>query len=86
MTVELPQNQIETKYGLGTFVARAKKHLVSPNESASELLNLSALVYAADTRISRDEYSQDGWTREFAIYFPVNDLSVWHPIKDSLEE
>lgn len=86
VTVELPQNQIETKYGLGAFVGRAKKHLVSPSESASELLNLSALVYAADTRISREEYSQDGWTREFAIYFPVNDLSVWKPIKDRLEE
>lgn len=86
ISVELPENQSKTRYGVGAFIKRAKQHLVSPNLYASELLNLSALIYAADTRISRDDYSQDGWTREFDIYFPVNEVGIWQSLKGKIEE
>jgi 7-cyano-7-deazaguanine synthase in queuosine biosynthesis len=84
--IELPKVHSQTKYGVGAFINKTKPHLISPNLLASELLNLSALVYAADTRISRQDYSQDGWTREFDIYFPVNKLKVWEPLTTKIED
>ncbi|MEZ9300839.1 hypothetical protein BH581_11240 [Vibrio splendidus] len=86
VSVDLPKNHSKTKYGIGAFVKKAQKHLVESNIRASELLNLSALVYAADTRVSRKQHSQDGWTREFDIYFPVNDTTLWEPLLGKIEE
>lgn len=38
---------------------------------------VSAIVYGVDNLLSRAIYSNDGWTRDIEIEFPVNNLSVW---------
>ncbi|ASJ95635.1 Qat anti-phage system QueC-like protein QatC [Shewanella marisflavi] len=86
LSLVLPNKHENTKYGVGAFVKRAKKVINDPNIHASELLNLAALIYAADTRISRKENSQDGWTREFDIYFPVNNVQEWEPIRRNIQD
>ncbi|MCT4562382.1 MAG: hypothetical protein N4A41_13515 [Crocinitomicaceae bacterium] len=47
---------------------------------------ISAIVYGIDDLFSREKYSFNGWTREFEIQFPVNDIDVWTPTADSLNE
>ena len=86
VSVVLPKVHTETKYGVGAFINKAKHSLVATNLLSSELLNLSTLVYAADTRMSREDYSQDGWTREFDIYFPVNNTVEWDPLVIKIQD
>lgn len=50
---------------------------VFPSERGVDLLVLAAHVQAADTHISRDSESQDGWTRELRIVVPVSDPACW---------
>jgi len=38
---------------------------------------VSAIVYGVDNLFSRDIYSNDGWTRDIEVEFPVNNLAVW---------
>ncbi len=56
-----------------------------PSGEALELLLLAALVSIADTKISRSQASQDGWTREIGIYLPVANASIWQAAKPVLE-
>ena len=51
---------------------------VYPSEWGVDLLILAAHVHAADTHISRDSESQDGWTRELRIVVPVSDPALWN--------
>src|ERR1039458_1251106 len=51
---------------------------VYPSERGVDLLILAAHVQAADTHISRDSESQDGWTRELRIVAPVSDPALWN--------
>jgi hypothetical protein len=51
---------------------------VFPSEIGVDLLVLAAHVQAADTRLSRDTESQDGWTREIRIVVPVSDSARWN--------
>lgn len=38
---------------------------------------VSAIVYGVDNLLSRAIYSNDGWTRDIEVEFPVNNLAVW---------
>jgi len=51
---------------------------VYPSERGVDLLILAAHVQAADTHVSRDSESQDGWTRELRIVVPVSDPALWN--------
>src|ERR1017187_6114236 len=51
---------------------------VYPSERGIDLLVLAAHVQAADTHISRDSESQDGWSREIRIVVPVSDTAPWN--------
>jgi hypothetical protein len=42
-----------------------------------DVLVLAAHVHAADTRVSRDSESQDGWTRVLRLVVPVSDPDRW---------
>ncbi len=50
-------------FGVGRALLDAAKLGLAPPEAAVDLLFLASAVYAADTRISRSDHSQDGWTR-----------------------
>jgi hypothetical protein len=44
--------------------------------TAVDLLNVALAVYTADLRVWRG-YTEDQWTRSFALYVPVTDPSAW---------
>jgi len=47
---------------------------------------ISALVYGVDNLISREIYSNDGWTRELEVKIPVFHLNKWTDCKTVLED
>lgn len=64
-------------YGIQTALGDLRKLGLVPSEVGIDLIVLGALVYAADTRISRATEAQDGWTREIRIVAPVSDIALW---------
>jgi hypothetical protein len=65
-------------HDIGDALDALAKIDVYPSEIGLDLLVLAAHVQAADTRISRDSESQDGWTREIRLVVPVTDLQRWN--------
>ena len=64
-------------YGLSQALDQLRELGLRPGETAIDLALLAAAIIAADTRISRTQDSQDAWTREIAIYLPVQDSALW---------
>ncbi|QHO73940.1 hypothetical protein ACH79_16155 [Bradyrhizobium sp. CCBAU 051011] len=64
-------------FGLGQMVDQLADLGLYPTERAIDLAILSAVVMAADTRVSRATESQDSWTREIDLYLPVLDPDAW---------
>jgi hypothetical protein len=64
-------------HGIGHALSDLAKLAVYPSEMGVDLLVLAAHVHAADTRVSRDSESQDGWTRELRLVVPVSDPDRW---------
>lgn len=67
----------ELAYGIGRSFEDLKKQNIYPAEIGFDILNLAALVYLADTRISRSLHAQDSWTREIKIELPVFTPNIW---------
>lgn len=67
------------EHGIGHALEDLMKLGVYPTELGLDLLVLAALIYAADTRISRASESQDGWTREIRLVVPVQEPDRWAP-------
>jgi len=53
-------------------------------EVAIDLFLIAMSVYASDTRISRKQYAQDGWTREIDLYLPISNVKLWEQNKQLL--
>lgn len=64
-------------HGVGQMIRNLKDRGLYPTETAIDLCILAATVMAADTRISRQEDSQDSWTREVDLYVPVANPQLW---------
>jgi hypothetical protein len=64
-------------HGIGRALADLGRLGVYPSEVGVDGLILAAHVHAADTRVSRDSESQDGWTRELRLIVPVSDPDRW---------
>jgi len=64
-------------FGLEQMLEQLGELGMQPSERAVDLALFAAAVTAADTRISRETESQDGWTREVDLHVPVADPSVW---------
>ncbi len=47
---------------------------------------ISAIVYGVDNLLSRSIYSNDGWTRDIEVEFPVNNLAVWTGREEKLKQ
>ncbi|MBE7157712.1 MAG: hypothetical protein INR62_04640 [Rhodospirillales bacterium] len=71
-------------YGLGQLLDHLAKLGLQPSEAAFDLALLSALVFCADTRISRGRDGQDSWTREIDLYLPVSDVELWEANRQTL--
>jgi hypothetical protein len=65
-------------HDIGEALDSLAKMGVFPSEIGVDLLVLAAHVQAADTHLSRDSESQDGWTREIRIVIPVSDPARWN--------
>src|SRR5258707_8860463 len=75
--LEFVKSQKRLEHGIGFALADLAKLNVFPTEVGVDLIVLAAHVHAADTRISRDTESQDGWTREIRLVVPVSNLTLW---------
>ena len=64
-------------HGIGRALTDLSRLGVFPSETGVDLLVLAPHVHAADTRVSRDSESQDGWTRELRIIVPVAEPDRW---------
>jgi hypothetical protein len=73
-------------YGLGQFLEKLESHGLLPTEDALDLALLATLVFCADTRVSREHNSQDGWTREIDLYLPVSDVTKWNGMQRLLSD
>lgn len=65
------------KYCLGGVASQLSELQLVPSEVGIDFSLLGGAVYAADTRISRARYAQDGWTREITIVLPVSNRPLW---------
>jgi len=75
--LDLVAGERSLDHGISHAVADLTRLGVYPTEMGLDLLILAAHVHAADTRISRDSESQDGWTREIRLVVPVSDPERW---------
>ena len=64
-------------HGIGQALDDLNGLGLAPSELGADFLVLAAHVHAADTRISRSEEFQDGWTREVRLVVPVSDPARW---------
>jgi hypothetical protein len=67
-------------YGIGNSLNDFARQSVQPSEDGLDVLCLAALVYLADTRISRAVHAQDSWTREIKITLPVYEPETWESV------
>lgn len=72
-------------HGIGTALSDITKLGLTPSEVAVDLYLLAALVYAADTQVSRHAHSEDEWTRELKLIAPVSDVAVWNAVVPVLQ-
>lgn len=47
---------------------------------------VSAIVYGVDNLVSRAIYSNDGWTRDIEVEFPVKNLAIWSGKETKLKQ
>lgn len=73
-------------YGLGCLLEKIAFLGLQPPEAAFDLALLAALVFCADTRISRESEAQDGWTREIDLYLPVSNVGLWESQRGRIED
>ncbi|MBS1816545.1 MAG: hypothetical protein JSU08_01310 [Acidobacteria bacterium] len=84
--LQLLNTQSQLAHGLSDTVKDLLKQGIYPSNVGIDLLITAALVYAADTRISRASESEDTWTREIRLVVPVVELDLWSPVQDLLSE
>ena len=68
----------DVDYGFSQFLEKLRMRGLRPSETALDLGLLALLIAAADTRISRQDNAQDGWSREVDLYVPVVQPDLWN--------
>ncbi|MEL7006622.1 MAG: Qat anti-phage system QueC-like protein QatC, partial [Bacteroidota bacterium] len=51
---------------------------------AFDFFLISSISYGIDDLFARSNYSFNGWTREFEVEFPVNNVEAWSDVKSQL--
>jgi len=82
--LELVAGERSLNHGIGGALTSLNHLGVFPSEIGLDLLIVAAHVHAADTRISREEQSQDSWTREIRLVVPVSDPNRWQAAAGTL--
>lgn len=82
------QNTAQKEQGIS--IARLLKELrrlrLNPSLQGLDVLAIACAAYAADTSINRYRNSDDGWTRQFHLFVPVSDATVWQPQQELISE
>ncbi|MBL8903586.1 MAG: hypothetical protein JNK83_09875 [Rhizobiales bacterium] len=71
-------------YGIGNALNTLQVLGLRPSETAIDFLIVAAMVNAADTRVSRLDNAQNGWTREIDLIIPVSNQALWTSQADLL--
>jgi hypothetical protein len=82
--LELFTSEKKLNYGMASLLDDLAGKGIYPSETGVDLLIVAAHVQAADILISRDENSQDSWTREIRIIVPVLDVDKWNQVSPVL--
>jgi hypothetical protein len=82
ITVRIPfiSERGTLQYGIVHALNDLQHKGIYPSEDGFDILILAALVYLADTRISRSKHAEDSWTREISIELPVFNIEIWAPL------
>ncbi|TPL51516.1 Qat anti-phage system QueC-like protein QatC [Mesorhizobium sp. B2-4-6] len=72
-------------FGVDRTLMRMAAMSLSPTAIGVDLITLAALVHTADTRVSRFQTAQDGWTRELSVVVPVSDPDRWNAAVPTLD-
>src|SRR5258708_3681364 len=68
------------------FLSGLQKLKLEPSELAVGLLVIACTMYAADTRIKRETYAEDSWTRMIDLFIPISNQSFWNGQKELLQK
>ena len=71
--------------GVEKFIQSLGKHGGSLEESAVDLLVVALAVDLCDKSFSRRE-TYDRWTRDFSVYIPVSDPTLWKGVAEHLSK
>ena len=74
------------KFGIKDAIKQLYELNIYPTEVALDLLVLALMVQVADTRLNRNQISQDAWTREIKIIVPVSNPELWEKNKDVIKK
>src|SRR6185437_128896 len=59
------------------YITASERLRLVPTERAMDLLIIACTMYSADTRIERETYAEDSWTRMIDLFIPVSDPGFW---------
>ncbi|WP_312734939.1 Qat anti-phage system QueC-like protein QatC [Stenotrophomonas sp.] len=77
LIVQLADRRRHPRFGLGQLVKAILRTGRRPSPQAFELALVALGVWLADTRLSRQQYSEDNWTRDIRLSIPVRDPERW---------
>ncbi|WP_276499866.1 Qat anti-phage system QueC-like protein QatC [Pontibacter litorisediminis] len=78
--------QKDQRISIKNLLKELRRLKLNPSLEGLDLLSLACAAYAADTSINRYRNSDDGWTRQFHLFVPVSDVSVWQPQQELITE
>src|SRR4051812_38479958 len=84
--VQLTDTRSELAFGIRETIQEIQNAGIKISQTGFDLLLISSAVYGADKRLSRNQISQDGWTREIDIYLPVTQPKLWSSIAGHLQK
>lgn len=70
----------------GTLELAVRRLGVEVGPHAIDFLSIALAVVAADTFVSRETYSANGWTREFRLDIPLASPEIWLNVANDLEQ
>jgi hypothetical protein len=67
-TVSILKHQSARDISVHQFLDSLKKLKLEPTELSMDLFVIACTMYAADTRINREKYAEDSWTRMIDLF------------------
>lgn len=83
--VEDPAHK-STQISFTRLLYSLRKLRLLPTNTGLDFLNVAATIYAADTCVERYRYADDSWTRQFHLFIPVSDPTLWQAQASLLAE